>query len=41
MNGNFANLGTRITYIDIYGPLSNLIKGYDEFGMLSKILYHL
>ncbi|KAJ9690562.1 hypothetical protein PVL29_012954 [Vitis rotundifolia] len=29
---NLAHLGSKIFYIDIYGPVTNMIRGYDKFG---------
>ena len=33
IHSNLAHFGGRIAYIDIYGPLSNLIQDYNKFGM--------
>ncbi|WJZ96458.1 hypothetical protein VitviT2T_015145 [Vitis vinifera] len=29
---NLAHLGGKIFYVDIYGPVTNMIRGYDKFG---------
>lgn len=35
---NLAHLGGKIFYVDIYGPVTNMIRGYDKFGTSNNFI---